>query len=159
MLNHYRSFQQVVLFGRLGHDAVIRPMKTGGSMLTFSVSTSVSVKDASGSYSQKTTWHECLMFGPRIEKLKELLTKGKTVCLQGSISYRQVELKNGYKGQTASIVVDDVQIGSEPKSQTAASAPSRAPAPARKAAAAPAAAAQAYDEPPFDYPGGEEIPC
>lgn len=124
MLN-YRSFSQVILCGRLGQDAQLRSTKTGMKMLSFGVGTSVSAKGADGAYTQKTTWHDCLMFGPRTEKLVSVLTKGTTVCVQGSISYKDVELKTGYKGKTASILIDDIQILAEGKPREAAQAPAQ----------------------------------
>ena len=64
MLN-YRSFAQVILVGVLGHNAQVRQTKSGSAMLTFSVATKSSVKQATGGYQTVTTWHDCLMFGPR----------------------------------------------------------------------------------------------
>ena len=116
MLN-YRSFAQVILVGVLGHNAQVRQTKSGSAMLTFSVATKSSVKQATGGYQTVTTWHDCLMFGPRSEKLASALLKGTVVSLQGSLNYREVELKNGYKGKTCSILVEDVQILAEGKAQ------------------------------------------
>ena len=141
MLN-YRSFNLTILNGRLGQDCKLITAKSGAKMLAFSVGTSVSVKDAAGKYSQKTSWHDCLMGGQRAEKMAALLKKGTLVSVQGQISYKEVELKSGYKGKTASIFVEDVQILAQPQTQGAAASQ----------AAAPAQAA------PFDEVPAEEIP-
>ena len=61
MLN-YRSFAQVILVGVLGHNAQVRQTKSGSAMLTFSVATKSSVKQATGGYQTVTTWHDCLMW-------------------------------------------------------------------------------------------------
>ena len=50
------------------------------------------------------------------EILAEVLKKGTVVCVQGSLSYREVELANGYKGRSASIAVEDLQILANPHS-------------------------------------------
>ena len=142
MLN-YRSFSLTILNGRLGQDCKLITAKSGAKMLAFSVGTSVSVKDAAGKYSQKTSWHDCLMGGQRAEKMAALLKKGTLVSVQGQISYKEVELKSGYKGKTASIFVEDLQILAQPQTQSA---------PASQAAGAPAQAA------PFDEVPAEEIP-
>ncbi|WP_443743368.1 single-stranded DNA-binding protein [Sutterella sp.] len=117
MLN-YRSFSQTILVGRLGQDAKLRNTKSGGQMLSFSVGTSVSTKK-DGKYEQATSWHDCLAFGPRAEKLAEVLAKGTLVSVQGSISYREVELANGFKGRIASILVEDIQILADSKAKSA----------------------------------------
>ena len=156
MLN-YRSFAQVILVGVLGHNAQVRQTKSGSAMLTFSVATKSSVKQATGGYQTVTTWHDCLMFGPRSEKLASALLKGTVVSLQGSLNYREVELKNGYKGKTCSILVEDVQILAEGKAQ----APARAQA--ARTADAPAQASGAPDEVVYAASSGmvseDEIPC
>lgn len=141
MLN-YRSFNLTILNGRLGQDCKLITAKSGAKMLAFSVGTSVSVKDASGKYSQKTSWHDCLMGGPRAEKMVSLLKKGTLVGVQGQISYKEVELKSGYKGKTASIFVEDLQILAQPQAQGAAASQAAAPAQA----------------PTFDEVPAEEIP-
>lgn len=107
---HFRSFSQVILCGRLSQDARLQNTKSGTSMLIFSVATSVSVKNRDGSYENASTFHDCLLFGSRAQKLAETLKKGTIVCVQGSISYREVDLTNGYKGRSASIAVEDLQI-------------------------------------------------
>lgn len=149
MLN-YRSFAQTILCGRLGQDAQLRTTKTGAKMLSFSVGTSVSAKNADGTYAQKTSWHDCLMFGARIEKIASALVKGTVVCVQGSISYREVELKTGYKGKTASILGEDVQILAEGKARATAR-----PAPAGN----PDAPQSSSGEAPFDDIPDGDIPC
>lgn len=145
---HFRSFAQTILCGRLGQDAQLRTTKTGTGMLSFSIGTSVSAKAADGTYSAKTTWHDCLMFGPRIQKIAASLTKGSVVCVQGSISYREVELKSGYKGKTASILVDDIQILSDAKARPAAARPARQNP-----------ESHSETEAPFDEYPAEDIPC
>ena len=152
MLN-YRSFAQVILVGVLGHNAQVRQTKSGSAMLTFSVATKSSVKQATGGYQTVTTWHDCLMFGPRSEKLASALLKGTVVSLQGSLNYREVELK----GKTCSILVEDVQILAEGKAQ----APARAQT--ARTAGAPAQASGAPDEVVYAASSGmvseDEIPC
>lgn len=148
MLN-YRSFAQVLLVGKLGQDAKVHQTKAGSSMLTFSVATNSSVKQKDGTYTTVTTWHECLAFGNRSEKMVASLKKGTTVCVQGSLNYREVELKNGYKGKTCSIFVEDVQILADAVNRSA----NAAPAPARQTAQA----TPEYEDDP--WMGEDEIPC
>ena len=153
MLN-YRSFAQCLLVGKLGQDAQTRQTKSGASMLTFSVATNTSVKQSDGSYKTDTTWHDCLMFGPRTAKLASALKKGTVVCVQGSLNYREVELKTGYKGKTCSILVEDLQIVADAKNGNGASANQQS-ASGRQQSSAPASADGGFDEPW----GNEEVPC
>lgn len=138
---HHRSFSQVLICGRLTQDAQLRTSKAGMPMLTIGVATTISVKDAaSGKYENKTTFHDCIFFGARASKLVEKLKKGSVVCLQGSLSYREAQLANGYKGRIASILIDDIQLLSLAGSAQETSAGSAQTA---RAAEAPVPASQA----------------
>lgn len=128
MMLHYRSFSQVILCGRLSQDARLQNTKSGTAMLVFGVATSVSTKNRNGAYETVSTFHDCLLFGSRAPKLAEVLKKGTVVCLQGSISYRDVELSNGYKARSASIAVDDLQILASPQAAQSTRAPARSQA-------------------------------
>lgn len=166
MMN-YRSYAVVMLVGRLGQDAKIVQTKSGTKMLAFSVCTSVSVKSSDGSYSQRTTWHDCLFTAAKAEKMVSFMTKGTLISCQGQLSYREQELKNGYKGKTASIFVDDVQILAAGKTAEtahqpaaakapAAAAPAPAPAPAPKAEPAAPAADKPADKAATAAPTGSK---
>ena len=108
-MNFYRSYQRLMLIGRLGQDARLVQTKSGGEMLAFSVATTESVRNQDGSYEQRTCWHDCLMFGSRAQKLVALLVTGTLVSVEAHLSYRQVEV-GGRKISIASIFVDDVQL-------------------------------------------------
>lgn len=152
MLN-FRSFAQCLLVGKLGQDAKALKTKTGASMLSFSIATNASVKKQDGGYETVTTWHDCLMFGSRSEKLATALKKGTVVCLQGSLNYREVELKNGYKGKTCSILVEDLQIVAEAANRNGNGGSGHsAPAASRQTPAG-----QDYADEP--WASEDEIPC
>lgn len=144
---HYRSFSQVILCGRLSQDARLQNTKSGTSMLILSVATSVSTKKQDGTYENASTFHDCLLFGSRAAKLAEVLKKGTVVCVQGSLSYREVELANGYKGRSASIAVEDLQILANPHS-----------AQGNQSHANARSARQSAPAPQDSFPN-EDIPC
>ena len=88
MLN-FKSFQSVSLIGRLGADAQLSKTKSGTPMLSMSVATSESVKNAEGHYDQKTVWHKPIFFGARAEKVASTLVKGTLLSIQAHLSYRK----------------------------------------------------------------------
>lgn len=144
MLN-FKSFQSVSLIGRLGADAQLSKTKSGTPMLSLSVATSESVKNAEGHYDQKTVWHKPIFFGARAEKVAPTLEKGTLLAIQAHLSYREATLEGGKKVNLTSIIVDDFQILSSPKSDAAASGHSKAPAAKKAPASAP------YDDATGDY--------
>lgn len=146
---HFRSFSQVILCGRLSQDARLQSTKSGTSMLTFSVATSVSIKGRSGTYENISTFHDCMLFGSRATKLGEILKKGTVVCVQGAISYREVELASGYKGRSATVAVEDLQILAGPQTS-----------PESQAHAATRTHRQSAQQPPLEpFADSEALPC
>ena len=90
-------------------------------------------------------WHKPIFFGARAEKVASTLVKGTLLSIQAHLSYREVTLEGGKKANLTSIIVDDFQILSSPKSDAAASGHSKAPAAKKAAASAP------YDDATDDY--------
>lgn len=106
---NYRSYQNLVLVGRLGQNARLVQTKSGTEMLSFSVATTESMRNQDGSFEQRTSWHDCLMFGSRAPKLADKLTTGTLVCVQAHLTYRELTVGTK-KYQLASVVVDDLQM-------------------------------------------------
>lgn len=115
MTNHFRSLNSCILIGHVGQDAKIKPLANERAMLTFSLATRTSVKDASGAWQSVTMWHNCVLFGTRLEKFADRIAKGALLSVRGSISYRDVKDENGRSVRYTDIVVDDFQCLADPK--------------------------------------------
>ena len=114
---NFRSYQHLVLVGRLGRDARVSQTKSGVEMLSFSVATTESLKNSDGSFEQRTSWHDCLLFGTRSPKLASMMIKGTLVCVQAHLSYRTLTVGDK-QHQVATIIVDDLQLLAGPAAPT-----------------------------------------
>lgn len=76
---------------------------------------------------ERTTYVDCEIRGDRSSKLKEYLVKGKEVLVTGTPYLRTYEAKDGSKGASLALFVNDIQLGSD-----AQSANSNSPAPAKQ---------------------------
>lgn len=133
---NFRSYQNLVLVGRLGQNARLVQTKSGTEMLSFSVATTESMRNQDGSFEQRTSWHDCLMFGLRAPKLADKLTTGTLVCVQAHLTYRELTVGTK-KYQLASVVVDDLQLLATSASAQGQTAGQPEPVPS-EAAAVPA---------------------
>ena len=132
---NFRSYQNLVLVGRLGQNARLMQTKNGAEMLSFSVATTESLRNQDGSFDQRTSWHDCLMFGPRAPKLADKLTTGTLVCVQAHLTYRELTVGTK-KYQLASVIVDDLQLlAASASAQQGQTAAQTAPVPTEPAAA------------------------
>jgi len=113
------TINKAVLIGRLGKDPEMKYTPSGTAVASFSIATNYSVKDGDGNYTDKTDWHNIVVFGRRAEFAGEYLSKGRLVYIEGRIQTRSWEDQNGNKRYITEIVSSDVQLlGSKGDSST-----------------------------------------
>ena len=143
------SVNRVILIGRLGRDPETRYTQAGDGVCTFSIATSESWRDKNtGQRTERTEWHNIVLYRKLAEIAQQYLTKGKEVYIEGRIQSRKYTGKDGVERTAYEIVGDNLQmLGSR---NDAASAPMDngvyAAAP-QAGAAAPAPAAPRKVEP------------
>ena len=159
-----RSLNKVSLIGNLGNDPEVRSTTGGNRVATFSLATSRSWNDASGSRQEKTEWHRCVVWNTKTSQLADIVEryvkKGDKLYVEGRIEYRQWQDKDGQTRYSTEINVREL-IMLTSKSQSGAGADfdgasegggyqrrSRQPAAAERAKA-PAAAGEEFE----DFPG------
>jgi len=82
----------------------MRYTPSGAAVARFSVATDENRKDQSGNWVQDTTWHNIVVWGQAAERAAENLKKGNMVYLEGKISMRNWEDKEGQKRTSFEIV-------------------------------------------------------
>lgn len=98
----------VKLIGRLGQDPEIKNLEKGNKLARFSLATSDSYTDKEGNRKEQTQWHSLVVWGNLATVCEKYLTKGREIAVDGHISYRNWEDKNGSKHTTAEIVVNEL---------------------------------------------------
>ena len=102
-----RSVNKVILVGHLGRDAETKFTPGGAAVTSFSVATSRRWKDQqSGEWKEETDWHNVILW--RSENLANYLLKGKQVYVEGRISNRSYDDKDGNKRYITEVVADEV---------------------------------------------------
>jgi len=131
---------KVLLLGRLGQDPELKYTQGGQALLKIRMATSDRYKDKAGAWQERTEWHTVTVWGARGEALAKIMTKGMQVFVEGRISTRSWEDKEGNKRFMTEIHADDVVLFSPPKNgeQTREAPPKREPPPQRGAPSDPA---------------------
>jgi len=161
-----RSLNKVMLMGNLGNDPEVRSTAGGGKVASFSLATSRTWNDPSGTKQEKTEWHKCIAWNQGTQKLADVVEnyckKGKPVFVEGSIEYRQWQDKEGQTRYSTEIKVRELILlsGRDGDGDSGGGGggtyarPARAPG---AAAAKPAAAAAKSGGDEFsDFPGALE---
>src|SRR5947199_10847589 len=104
-----RSVNKVILVGHLGRDAETKFTPSGIAKTTFSVATSRRWKDQqTGEWKEETDWSNIVLW--RSENVANYLTKGKQVYVEGRLSTRSYDDKDGKKQYRTELVADDVTL-------------------------------------------------
>jgi single-strand DNA-binding protein len=110
------SVNKVILIGNLGRDPEVRYLPSGQALAKFSVATSESYTDRNGAKQERTDWHNIVVWGKPAEACGQYLKKGRQVYIEGRISTRSYEAKDGSgKRYATDIVAQRVQfLGGRP---------------------------------------------
>jgi len=156
------SVNKVILVGRLGKDPETRYMPNGEAVTNCTLATSENWKDKSGEKQEKTEWHNLTFYRRLAEVAGEYLKKGSMIYVEGKITTRKWQDKEGKDRYTTDIIVNEMQmLGSKSGSSggsfevvdsgASSAPPSSAPA-AKNAAAAPAKSGGGFDNFDDDIP-------
>ncbi len=99
------SLNKIMLIGNLGRDAETRFTTNNLSVTNFSIATTRSYKDKDGNWQNETTWHNLTGFNLS-DYYKDNLKKGKKFYIEGRISKRDYNDKDGNKRTSTDVIVE-----------------------------------------------------
>lgn len=103
------SLNQVSVTGNLGADAELRSTRGGTPVLTFALAVNERVKQADGTWGDKASWIDCVLFGTRAQALADWLRKGSKVAVQGRLRTSTWE-RDGVSHKRTEVVVEEVDL-------------------------------------------------
>ena len=90
------AINEVIVIGNLGANAVIRTLPNSGqNVANFSVATTERFTDRNGAKQKRTDWHRIVAFGRLADTCDRFLSKGRQVYVEGRLTTRQYEAKDG----------------------------------------------------------------
>ena len=104
------SVNKVILVGRLGKDPETRYMTNGEAVTNVSLATTENWKDKSGEKQEKTEWHNLVFYRRLAEIAGEYLKKGSMIYVEGKITTRKWQDKEGKDRYTTDIIVGEMQM-------------------------------------------------
>ncbi|MCL4542544.1 MAG: single-stranded DNA-binding protein [Deltaproteobacteria bacterium] len=104
------SLNKVLLIGNLGKDPELRYTPDGLAILSFPIATTEYFNDKSGSKTERTTWHNIVVFGKMGQAIANYLTKGKQVFIEGRIRTSSYDDKDGIKRYKTDIVAVNIVL-------------------------------------------------
>lgn len=100
------SVNRAVLLGNVGKDPEVRYLASGEPVANFSLATTEKWTGKDGQKQEKTAWHRIAVFGKTAEIVRDYVTKGKQLYVEGAIEYGEYQ-KDGVTKQTTTIKVSN----------------------------------------------------
>jgi len=101
---------KVQLIGNVGNEPEITNLESGKKVAKFSIATNEFYKDSKGEKQQDTQWHNIVAWGKIAEIVEKYVGKGKEVALEGKLTSRSYETKDGEKRYVTEVVIDEILL-------------------------------------------------
>lgn len=101
---------RVQLIGNLGNAAEVKSFESGKKVATFSLATSETYKNDKGEKVTETQWHNCVAWGKTAEIIEKYTEKGSHLAVEGKLSHRSFDDKNGEKRYITEVVIHEILL-------------------------------------------------
>ena len=105
------NINRVVLTGNLTRDPELRSTPGGMSVCSLRIASNTRRKDnTTGEWTDKPNYFSVTVWGAQGENCARFLSKGRPVCIDGRLEWREWQTQEGQKRESIEIVADAVQF-------------------------------------------------
>lgn len=109
------NINKVIICGRITKEPELRTTPNGSSVLAFSIATNNVYKDKSGNKVENTDFHNIVAWNKMAELINQYCGKGDEIYIEGRLTTRSWEGKDGKKNYRTEIVANAMQFGQKKK--------------------------------------------
>jgi single-strand DNA-binding protein len=99
---------KVQLIGNLGNDPEIINLESGKTLAKFAIATNESYTNTKGEKITDTQWHNVVAWGKTAQIIEKYVTKGKEVAIEGKLTSRSYDDKDGAKRYITEVVCSEL---------------------------------------------------
>ena len=99
---------KVQLIGHVGNDPEIKSFDGGKKLAKLSIATNESYKNDKGEKVEETQWHSLVAWGKTADIIEKYVVKGKEIAIEGKLTHKSYEDKNGEKRYVTEVVIDEL---------------------------------------------------
>ena len=99
---------KVQLIGNLGDNPKIITLDSGKKIANISLATNEVFKNDNGEKVTKTEWHNLTAWNKTVEIIEKYLKKGSQIAIEGKLTTRNYEDKDGIKRYVTEVVVSEL---------------------------------------------------
>jgi single-strand DNA-binding protein len=105
-MNNLRN--SVRLIGNLGAAPEVKNLESGKKMAKLNLATNETYTNLKGEKVTETCWHNLIAWGKTAEIVEKYLDKGNEIAIEGKLTSRSYNNKEGEKKYITEIVVNEV---------------------------------------------------
>ena len=101
---------RVQLIGNVGNDPEIKTLENGKKLAHLTIATNDRYTNDKGEKVEQTEWHRVTAWGKTAEIIEKYVVKGKEVAIEGKLTHRSYDDKNGEKKYITEVVVSEILL-------------------------------------------------
>ena len=100
---------RVQLIGHVGQEPEIKNLESG-RVANFTIATNENYTNAKGEKVEQTEWHRVVAWGKVAELIEKYVTKGKEIAIEGKLTHRSYDDKDGNKRYITEVVANELVL-------------------------------------------------
>jgi single-strand DNA-binding protein len=100
---------RVQLIGHVGNDPEVKTFE-GGKVANLNIATNDSYTNKKGEKVEQTEWHRLVAWDKNAEIIEKFVTKGKEIAIEGKLTSRSYDDKDGNKRYITEVVINDIML-------------------------------------------------
>ncbi len=117
------GLNKAMLIGNLGKDPEVKTLDNGAKIATFPLATTETYKDRDGNKQSRTEWHNIVLWRGLADVAELYCRKGGQVYIEGRLSTRKWDDKDGHTRYTTEIIGDNMVLLSRSDSTSSSAHP------------------------------------
>ena len=101
---------RVQLIGHVGNEPEIKTFDGGKKLANLTIANNDTYRIDKGDKVEQTEWHKVTAWGKTADIIEKYVTKGKEVAIEGKLTHRSYEDKNGEKRYITEVIVNEILL-------------------------------------------------
>ncbi|MFN3967287.1 single-stranded DNA-binding protein [Flavobacterium sp.] len=101
---------RVQLIGHVGQEPEVKTFDGGKKVANITIATNDYYTNDKGEKVENTEWHKVVAWGKTAEIIEKYVTKGKEIAIDGKLTHRSYDDKDGTKRYVTEVVVNDLLL-------------------------------------------------
>ena len=101
---------KVQLIGHVGQEPEVKAFGEGKKVANITIATNDSYTNEKGEKVEQTEWHRVTAWGKTAEIIEKFVTKGKEIAIEGKLTHRSYDDKDGNKRYVTEVVASEILL-------------------------------------------------